>query len=830
MSAFSYKLEHRAGKRHGNADGLSRMCGLNNCICEPVRQLELREVGEDNHEVIYAESRTDNEESEKYLVPPDEAEAELEHRIKAKPKKKIRSRHVNFDKAVRGVTDSEADAIPGVTDDDNVQMTCAKKASRSKRNTAKKEQCHYDSRQESSDEEAAQSKPVVTVQRVKVQTVSQETQTGDEVHQQHDKTERDVFARAVAVGSLWTREEMIDAQLDDVDIAPVMKAKQEGEAKPSKDKLQGITRAARFYFLFWDRLMLIDGVLHLQWESPDARKKRNKLVLPFKYRDVVMMHLHDSNYAGHLAGRRTQEHVTSRYFWYKVRDDIMRYLRTCDKCQRRKRPGRTPHAAMMTKEIGEPFERIAMDICGRMTKTHEGNQYVLVISDYFSKYTIAVPLNDKTSRSVAEALCTHWVSFFGMPDVIHTDRGGEFENNVLHELCERFGTTKTRTVAYNPRSDGQVERWNATFTQIINTICEDKEEWDEYLAFARMAYNSTVHSTTGETPNMIIMGRQIRLPLDVMTTINPKYDQIAHSDYVRALEEDMRECYIRVRDRTRKAAQCQKSFYDRKKHENVYKSEDLVMMKVMAYDPHRRKLQDRYTGTWAIIESIPGHCYRVQKDEFSRPEIVHHDRLKPYRARTPAEHNTDWVARVRDRFAAIRGQEPLPRIMPSSGEETGLYDTEEELVLNARPESEHDDASSADDELMSDDAEQEVTATKMKQVPVTPSQEGESTSNTPVQSAAGELVADDGNSVEQTDSGSRQDGVMRTDGIESSEEYTVPKYPWHRKYPPPQSADSSSDESVHLADSQFMLRDPTPPRSQRYNLRRKPKPKPTYSP
>ena len=60
------------------------------------------------------------------------------------------------------------------------------------------------------------------------------------------------------------------------------------------------------------------------------------------------------------------------------------------------------------------------------------------------------------------------------------------------------------------------------------------------------------------------------------------------------------------------------------------------------------------------------------------------------------------------------------------------YDTEkEELVLYMRPESEHSNASNADEELVNDDAEQEVTATKRKQVPVAPSQEGESTSQTP---------------------------------------------------------------------------------------------------
>ena len=812
-----YTIEVRKGANHGNADGLSRMsCGQNKCICDPVHQLELRRGGADNHEIVYADSRTENEDSEKYLELQTNAEVGLDDRIKAKPRKKCRPRQVNFDKAARGVTDSEMEAIPGLTD----VHSCV--ASSSARSSGKKQQKRtgrheysqqYDSRCESSDTQCEERQPVkATVRQVKVQTATQGTQTGDEVHQRHDRREQTVFARAVALGTLWSKEEMAQAQLEDADIAPVVKALSESKDKPGSAELQGNTQAARFYFLYWNRLVLIDGVLHIRWESADMRRAWHRLVLPFKYRDVVMVHLHDSNYAGHLGGRRTQVRVNQRYFWYKMYDDIARYLRTCDTCQRRKRPGRTPHAPMVTRQVGVPFERIAMDICGKMVKTHEGNEYVLVISDYFSKYTIAVPMKDKSSRSVAEALCTHWVSFFGMPDIIHTDRGGEFENNVLRELCERFGTLKTKTVAYNPRSDGQVERWNATFTQIVNTICEDKEEWDEYLAFARMAYNSTVHATTGETPNMIVMGRQIRLPLDVMTDISPRYDQLAHSEYVRALEEDMRECFIRVRDRARRSAQCQKSFYDRRRNENVYRSEDLVMLKTMVFQPHLKKLQDRYTGPWAVIEALSGNCYRIQKSEFSKPEIVHHDRLKPYRARNPEEHDTDWVARVRDRLAAIRSQEPLPPVMPSTGEETDMCDLEEELVLNVRPEDTNID-SSADDELTEDDAEESATgglSTGVRQPATTGT-------------AAEPGVCskhDSSSSITQSD-----------DEVRSVEEYSVPRFNMSSlDRGSVQRSDSSSAESVNLAESQFMFKELTPRYSQRYGLRKRPKPKQIYSP
>ena len=159
------------------------------------------------------------------------------------------------------------------------------------------------------------------------------------------------------------------AQLADTDISPVYRAKLENSIKPSREQQLGLNQVAKIYMSQWETLELHDGLLYHRWESADCQKRRLRLVLPFKYRDDVMQHLHDSNYAGHLGVRRTQLQVCCRYYWYKLREDVSRYIRTCDPCQKRKRPGNTPQAAMYTQNVGFRFERIAMDICGKMTRT-----------------------------------------------------------------------------------------------------------------------------------------------------------------------------------------------------------------------------------------------------------------------------------------------------------------------------------------------------------------------------------------------------------------------------------------------------------------------------
>ena len=79
--------------------------------------------------------------------------------------------------------------------------------------------------------------------------------------------------------------------------------------------------------------------------------------------------------------------------------------------------------------------------------------------DCFSRWTEACPLPDKTAVAVADALFQHIVCRFGMPSVIHSDQGREFENKVMQELCLLCGAHKTRMTLYHPVSDGLVERF-----------------------------------------------------------------------------------------------------------------------------------------------------------------------------------------------------------------------------------------------------------------------------------------------------------------------------------------------------------------------------------
>ena len=92
----------------------------------------------------------------------------------------------------------------------------------------------------------------------------------------------------------------------------------------------------------------------------------------------------------------------------------------------------------------------------------------------------------------------------------------------MAEICKLLGIEKTRTTPLHPQSDGQVEGFNRTLVEMLRgRLQPDQKDWDLQLPAFMMAYRSSVHESTGFTPNQVMLGREIEVPLDVMTESNP---------------------------------------------------------------------------------------------------------------------------------------------------------------------------------------------------------------------------------------------------------------------------------------------------------------------
>ena len=204
------------------------------------------------------------------------------------------------------------------------------------------------------------------------------------------------------------------------------------------------------------------------WRTRSAAGVRAQLVVPLSLRDTIFNDSHHTTYGGHFGMTHTHSKIQLHYFWPGMSDFIRDKITACHKCVARKSPV-NHHQPMGHVPVSGKFERVAKDLLDVSVISGKEHKYILVVCDYFTKYTEAYPLTDKTARSVADALMDKWLPTFGFPLFLHSDQGKEFDNEMVHKLSELLGSVKTKTTPYHPRSDGQVERLNRTL--LVGHVC-----------------------------------------------------------------------------------------------------------------------------------------------------------------------------------------------------------------------------------------------------------------------------------------------------------------------------------------------------------------------
>lgn len=108
------------------------------------------------------------------------------------------------------------------------------------------------------------------------------------------------------------------------------------------------------------------------------------------------------------------------------------------------------------------MERIAIDILGPLPETPRKNKFILVVSDYFTKWLESYPIQGQEAATVAEKLVSEFICRCRVPRELHSDQRINFESKVFAEICKLLDIERTRATPLHPQSDGQVERFNRT--------------------------------------------------------------------------------------------------------------------------------------------------------------------------------------------------------------------------------------------------------------------------------------------------------------------------------------------------------------------------------
>ena len=255
---------------------------------------------------------------------------------------------------------------------------------------------------------------------------------------------------------------------------------------------------------------------------------------------------------------------------------------------------------------------------------------VLVMTDHFTRYALAVVTKYQMAKTVAKVFYEHFIAVFRVPTKLLSNRGANFTSTLVEELCSAFGIQKCRTMAYHAQCNGQVECFHQTLFHMIGKLSHDKKaQWEQHLPELLQAYNSTWSVVTSYLLHYLMFGRCPHLPVDYYFLMVSAYE---HSHcmpaYVMEVRRCFKEAYTEAHLQTNCEAEKQKRYYDRATSTVQLVPGDVVLMKNDAYQG-KRKVKDQWSETEYVVvrqvaDGVP--AYEV-KDEAGNIKTVHHNRL-----------------------------------------------------------------------------------------------------------------------------------------------------------------------------------------------------------
>ncbi len=373
-----------------------------------------------------------------------------------------------------------------------------------------------------------------------------------------------------------------------------------------------------------EEYVVVNGVLYVR--TSDVMR----LMVPSCCRPLVLHLAHTVPWSGHLGQQKTYARISSRFYWPTLYTDVQTHCNTCAICQKTgavSQRGRAPLQPLPV--ISAPFRRIAMDIVGPLEKSSAGHRYILVVSDYATRYPEAFPLRSITTPKIIHAL-VQLFSRVGIPEEILTDQGTNFTSRLMGQLNKQLGITAIRTTPYHPQTDGLVERFNQTLKNMLRKFVADTgRDWDKWLPFVLFAYREVPQASTGFAPFELLYGWQVQGPLDLLKKgweeePTSQKEEKGIVQYVLEMRDRLEQYREQAKENLQEKQQAQKRWYDQHARLRQFQPGQKVLLLLPT---STSKLLAKWQGPYTVVRKMGPVTYEVHHPDKGKARQTYHVNL-----------------------------------------------------------------------------------------------------------------------------------------------------------------------------------------------------------
>lgn len=345
-----------------------------------------------------------------------------------------------------------------------------------------------------------------------------------------------------------------------------------------------------------------------------------KQVLPKDRRGEILYENHDVKTAGHLGVYKTFKRIQNNFYWPKMRQDIAKYIKNCQICQRTKYDQGKPYGFLGNRRsCNRPWTMLSADLMGPFPRSNKGFKYLLVVIDTFTKFTLLFPLRAATAASVARHLVDDVFMVYGVPQYLIFDNGSEFIGASVKKMAEEYRVKILLNASRHPQAN-PTERTNRTIISMIRAYIKDNHRvWDQDLPKLGFALRSAVSESTGFTPAYLTYGRELNATGEGYSLLKD-WDQVPGkqemSPHVRNLE-NLVHIYKAVKNNLDKSHQKNERHYNLRRRETTFNVGDSVLkrnfVQSKAVNYFSSKLAPRFVGPFKIKQKISPVVYQLEE-------------------------------------------------------------------------------------------------------------------------------------------------------------------------------------------------------------------------
>ena len=310
--------------------------------------------------------------------------------------------------------------------------------------------------------------------------------------------------------------------------------------------------------------------------------------------------------------------------------DIVQHCKTCKECLKFNHKKTRKEPLHPLPVISTPWERIAIDIVGKLPRTARGHSYILTLMDFGTRYMEAIPLKRVDAHTTCEALLEVFARF-GVPKEVLSDNGSNFIATVTETLMKKLKCYHIKASPFHPQTNGMLERSHQVLKKTLDKLGCTKKNWDDYLAPTLMALRTAPHAALGVTPFELMFGREARTPIAALREEMEGEQKTPRSvvEYMQDLYQRMEESQKLVEREDSKAKEKSKTYYDKRKKSDPLKEGEFVLMMTPKGE---ESLTCQWQGPYKILRRLGDTTYLVDAPykNGKRGRKCHRNLLKRY--------------------------------------------------------------------------------------------------------------------------------------------------------------------------------------------------------